>query len=45
MAVAQALGDDALILDAGRTVFAGTMAAVVADETLQARYLGAGARA
>jgi branched-chain amino acid transport system ATP-binding protein len=45
LAMARALGDDAVILDAGRTVFAGPMAAVAADEALQARYLGAGARA
>ena len=45
LAVAQALGDDAVIVDDGRVVFASTMAEVAADETLQARYLGAGKRA
>ena len=43
LAVARALGDDAVVLDDGRVVFAGPMARVVADEALQARYLGAGA--
>ena len=42
LALATALGDDAVIIDDGHTVFTGTMAAVVADEALQARYLGAG---
>jgi branched-chain amino acid transport system ATP-binding protein len=44
LAVAQALGDDAVILDDGRVVFAGPMAAVADDEALQTRYLGAGSR-
>lgn len=44
LAVAQALGDDAVILDDGRVVFAGPMVDVAADEALQTRYLGAGAR-
>lgn len=42
LAMAQALGDDAVIIDNGRTVYAGPMAAVTADEQLQARYLGVG---
>jgi branched-chain amino acid transport system ATP-binding protein len=42
LAMAQALGDDAVIVDDGRAVFAGPMAAVAADEALQARYLGVG---
>ena len=44
LAVARALGDDAVLLDDGRVVFAGPMARVAADEALQARYLGAGGR-
>ena len=44
LAVAQALGDDAVVVDDGHVVFAGTMAAVATDDALQARYLGAGAR-
>jgi branched-chain amino acid transport system ATP-binding protein len=44
LAMARALGDDVVILDAGQTVYAGTMADVAADEALQARYLGAGTR-
>ena len=43
LAVAQALGDDAVVVDDGRVVFSGSMAEVAADEALQARYLGAGA--
>ena len=42
LAVARALGDDAVILDDGHVVFTGTMEQVAADEALQARYLGAG---
>ena len=42
LAMAKALGDDAVIIDNGRTVFAGTMAEVAANEELQAHYLGAG---
>jgi len=45
LAMAAALGDDAVIIDDGRTVYAGTMADVAADDALQARYLGAGRRA
>lgn len=45
LAVARALGDDAVVLDDGRVVFAGPMAAVTADAALQARYLGVGAGA
>ncbi|MDP9375359.1 MAG: ABC transporter ATP-binding protein [Chloroflexota bacterium] len=44
LAMARALGDDAVIIDDGRTVWAGPMAEVAADEALQARYLGVGAR-
>lgn len=44
LAMATALGDDAVIIDDGRTVYAGLMADVAADEALQARYLGAGSR-
>ena len=44
LAMAQALGDDAVIIDNGRSAWSGTMAEVIADEALQARYLGAGAR-
>ncbi len=42
LAMAQALGDDAVIIDNGRTVYTGAMADVTADEQLQARYLGVG---
>ena len=42
LAMAAALGDEAILLDAGRSVFAGSMAVVATDEELQARYLGAG---
>jgi len=42
LAMARALGDDAVIIDDGRTVYAGPMAEVAADEALQQRYLGAG---
>lgn len=44
LAMAQALGDDAVIIDNGRTVYAGAMREVAADEALQARYLGVGGR-
>lgn len=44
LAIAQSLGDDAVILDNGRVVFAGPIAQVMADDALQARYLGAGGR-
>ncbi len=44
LAMARALGDDAAIIDDGRVVHTGPMAAIAADEALQARYLGAGAR-
>ena len=44
LAMARALGDDAVIIDDGRTVWAGPMAEIAADEALQARYLGVGAR-
>jgi len=42
LAMARALGDDAVIIDDGRTVYAGPMAEIAADEALQQRYLGAG---
>ena len=42
LAMAQALGDDAVIVDNGRTVYKGSMADVTADEELQVRYLGVG---
>ncbi len=45
LAMARALGDDAVIVDNGRSVYAGAMAAVAADEALQQRYLGTGERA
>ncbi len=44
LAMAAALGDDAVIIDDGRTAFTGAMATVATDDDLQARYLGAGAR-
>lgn len=44
LAMAAALGDDAVIIDDGRTVYSGAMADVAADDALQARYLGAGRR-
>ena len=45
LAMAQALGDDAVVVDNGRIVHTGAMAQIAADEALQARYLGAGTRA
>lgn len=42
LAMAQTLGDDAVIIDNGQSVYAGPMAEVAADEALQQRYLGAG---
>jgi branched-chain amino acid transport system ATP-binding protein len=45
LAMAQNLGDDAVVLDDGNVAFTGPMAAVTADADLQARYLGAGVRA
>ena len=42
LAMARALGDDAVIIDNGRTVYTGSMVEVAADEHLQARYLGVG---
>jgi len=44
LAMAQALGDDAVIVDDGRVVYAGAMTEVAGDEELQGRYLGVGAR-
>jgi branched-chain amino acid transport system ATP-binding protein len=43
LALAQAIGDDAVIIDDGRVAFTGQMADVAADDELQARYLGVGA--
>src|SRR5919202_1151409 len=45
LAMARALGDEAVIVDNGRAVYSGAMAAVAADEVLQQRYLGTGERA
>jgi len=42
LAMAQALGDDAVIIDDGKVAFTGPMADVSADDELQARYLGVG---
>jgi branched-chain amino acid transport system ATP-binding protein len=39
-AMAQALGDQVAVMDDGRVVHSGTMAALAADETLQQRLLG-----
>jgi branched-chain amino acid transport system ATP-binding protein len=44
LAMARALGDDAVLIDDGHVVFTGAMSDVAADEELQARYLGVGAR-
>ncbi len=44
LAMATALGDDAVIIDDGCTAWTGSMSSVAADEELQARYLGAGMR-
>jgi branched-chain amino acid transport system ATP-binding protein len=40
LAMAEALGDDFYLLDDGRTVHRGTMAALAADPDLKRRYLG-----
>jgi branched-chain amino acid transport system ATP-binding protein len=40
LAMAEALGDDYCLLDDGRTVHAGPMAALAADAALKQRYLG-----
>jgi branched-chain amino acid transport system ATP-binding protein len=40
LAMAEALGDDFCLLDDGRTVQAGAMAALAADPALKRRYLG-----
>lgn len=45
LAMAQALGDDAVIIDDGQVVHRDTMDAVSHDEALQARYLGVGSTA
>ena len=42
--IQMAAPDDAVIIDDGQVVFTGRMADVAADEALQARYLGVGAR-
>jgi branched-chain amino acid transport system ATP-binding protein len=39
-AMASALADDFYLIDDGRTVHAGAMASLVADETMKMRYLG-----
>jgi branched-chain amino acid transport system ATP-binding protein len=39
-AMASRLGDDCYVMDDGRTVHAGPMAALAADQALQRRYLG-----
>ena len=44
LAMARALGDEAVIVDNGRSVYAGAMAEVAGDEALQQRYLGTGER-
>ena len=40
LALAEAIGDDFVLLDDGRTVAAGSMAALVGDPALKHRYLG-----
>lgn len=45
LAMAQALGEDAVIIDDGRVVHRGAMEAISHDEALQARYLGVGGKA
>jgi branched-chain amino acid transport system ATP-binding protein len=42
LAMARALGDDAVILDDGQVVFMGSMDAIGQDEALQTLYLGVG---
>jgi branched-chain amino acid transport system ATP-binding protein len=39
-AMASRLGDDCYVMDGGRTVYAGTMAALAADRVLKQKYLG-----
>ena len=39
-AMASRLGDDCYVMDDGRTVYAGTMAALAADSVLKQKYLG-----
>jgi len=39
-AMASRLGDDCYVMDDGRTVHAGPMAALAADQALKRRYLG-----
>jgi branched-chain amino acid transport system ATP-binding protein len=40
LALAEAVGDDFVLLDDGRTVETGSMAALTADRVLKRRYLG-----
>jgi branched-chain amino acid transport system ATP-binding protein len=40
LSLAEAVGDDFILLDDGRTVQAGSMAALAADPALKRRYLG-----
>ena len=39
-AMASRLGDDCYVMDDGRTVYAGSMAALAADHNLKQKYLG-----
>jgi branched-chain amino acid transport system ATP-binding protein len=40
LALAEAVGDDFVLLDDGRTVQAGSMTALATDAALKQRYLG-----
>lgn len=42
LAMAQALGDDGVIIDDGKVAHVGPMADIAADEEIQSRYLGVG---
>jgi len=42
LAMAQALGDDGVIIDDGKVAHIGPMADIAADEEIQSRYLGVG---
>ncbi|MDQ3044894.1 MAG: ABC transporter ATP-binding protein [Chloroflexota bacterium] len=44
LAMAAALGDDAVIVDGGQVMHTGAMAEIARDEALQARYLGVGGK-
>jgi len=44
LAMATALGDDAVVVDDGRAVHVGAMAEIAGDDALQARYLGVGGK-